>query len=582
MNPGRSRKASQLTLLALALSLAANASGSESDYTIPWRQDRPPNEPYSPQEAVRKMTVPEGFTVELVASEPDIVNPIGMSFDDRGRIWITESVEYPRKPAGVGRDRVRIIEGTRSDGRAEKVTVFAEGLNIPTGVAVGFGGVWVLNAPDLLFLREKDGKEASREVVLTGFGRTDTHELPNSLTWGPDGWLYGLNGVFNQCRVRSNNGKEYQFNCALWRVHPRTHEFQIISEGTSNPFGVAWDSEGSAIVEACHWANDHLFHFVETGHYQRQAGTFPPFTIPLGSITDHGHQKTAYCGITFLDTDAYPPQFRERICVGNIHGGAINVDRLQRDGATYLAKGEADLLNGNDAWFMPVALKIGPDGCLYVLDWYDRYHCSQDAARDPEGVDRLRGRLYRLRYGPAVPVPKFDLAQENDDKLTARIASPNIYFRETAQRLLTERLVTRANGESTNLRTRLEGLVIDPAAQKPARLHAFWSLIGSGALDPSFHQKMLASDDASFRAWAVRAAGNFHRVAPSIRERVAALSGDAAPDVQLQVAIACRKIDGCDTLLVLVNVLNHCGQDKLIPAIVWPNLHPLLETKAIR
>src|SRR5882672_6048951 len=160
-------------------------------------------------------------------------------------------------------------------------------------VAIGCGGVWVLNAPDLLFLRERDGKEASREVVLTGFGRTDTHELPNSLTWGPDGWLYGLNGVFNQSRIRSNNGQEYKFNCALWRVHPRTREFQIVSEGTSNPYGLAWDSEGSAIVEACQWANDHLFQFVETGHYQRQAGAFPPFTIPIGSITDHGHQKTA-------------------------------------------------------------------------------------------------------------------------------------------------------------------------------------------------------------------------------------------------------------------------------------------------
>src|SRR5207302_4433590 len=180
--------------------------------------------------------------------------------------------------------------------------------------------------------------------------------------------------------------------------------------------------------------------------YQRQAGAFPPFTIPIGSITDHGHQKTAYCGIAFLDTDAYPSQLRERIVVGNIHGGALNVDRLQRDGATYLAKGEADLFTANDAWYMPVSWKIGPDGCLYILDWYDRYHCSQDAARDPEGVDRLRGRLYRLRYGAAAPVSKFDLGKESDDKLIARLGSANVYFRESAQRLLTERLTSNALG----------------------------------------------------------------------------------------------------------------------------------------
>src|SRR5262245_11252755 len=568
-----------ILVLTLALCLKPEAWSADSEGVTPWRQDQPPNAAYSPPEALRRMTVPTGFTVELVASEPDIVNPIAMTFDDSGRIWITESIEYPRKPAGVGRDRVKILEDTDQDGRANQVSVFAEGLNIPTGVAVGYGGVWLLNAPDLLFLREKKGKESSREVVLTGFGRTDTHELPNSLTWGPDGWLYGLNGVFNQSRVRSNNGKEYQFNCALWRVHPRTHEFQVVCEGTSNPYGLGWDSEGSAIVEACHWANDHLFHFVETGHYQRQAGTFPPFTIPLRPITDHGHQKTAYCGIAFLDTDAYPPQFRERVVVGNIHGGALNVDRLQRDGATYLAKGEPDLLNGNDAWFMPVALKIGPDGCLYILDWYDRYHCSQDAARDPEGVDRLKGRLYRLRYKETPRAPQLDLARETDDQLIARLASGNIFLRETAQRILTERLASAPR----ELRAKLEALVLSgatTAGERKARLHALWALIGGGALEPAFHLKLLTHSEPAYRAWGVRAAGNFGEVSAAVRRKVAELAADPTPDVQLQVAIASRKIKGFDALPVLYDVLAHCGQDKLIPSITWNNLHPLLETQS--
>jgi putative heme-binding domain-containing protein len=558
---------------------------SRGDEVIPHRQDRPPNQPYSPAEAQAKMTVPKGFRVELVASEPDIVNPIAMAFDDRGRIFVTESVEYPRKPAGPGRDRVKILEDRDGDGRTEHVTVFADGLNIPCGVAVGYGGVWVLNAPDLLLLREKDGKEISREVVFTGFGRADTHELPSSLTWGPDGWLYGLNGVFNPSEIVDKNGKRHRFTCALWRYHPRTREFQVFAEGTSNPYGIAWDAEGSAIIEACHWANDHLFHFVETGIYNRQAGAYPPFAMKIGSITDHSHQKTAYCGIVNLDTDAFPAQYRERIVVGNLHGGCLNVDRLTRDGATYLAKAEPDLLSGNDVWFMPVALKIGPDGSLYVLDWYDRYHCSQDAARDPGGVDRLKGRLWRLRYGETPRAEKFDLATESNDQLVARLSSGNIYFRETAQRVLNERLSDedRCTDLATiTLQSTLEKLVLDEAASRKTRLHALWSLIGGDALHAPLHEKLFQHNDATFRAWAVRAAGNQGKVAPAVRDAVVNLARDPSPDVQLQVAIASRKLDGCDALAVLVDVLADCGHDKLMPAIVWQNLHPLLETDAAR
>jgi glucose/arabinose dehydrogenase len=328
---------------ALSFCLLCGALCAGEPQVIPHRQDRPPNQPYTPEEALAKMTVPEGFAVELVASEPDLVNPIAMTFDDRGRIWVTESIEYPRKEAGPGRDRIKIFEDTQGTGRADKVTVFAEGLNIPTGIAVGYGGVWVLNAPDLLFLKEKDGKEISREIVVSGFGRTDTHELPSSLTWGPDGWLYGLNGVFNHSRVTSR-GKTFDFTCALWRVHPRTREFQVVCEGTSNPWGLAWDPEGAALVSACHWANDHVFHFVETGYYQRQAGAYPPFAMPIGSITNHSHQKTAYCGLAYFDSDAYPQRYRGRLYMGNIHGGCINVDVLRRDGSTYISDAEPDFL----------------------------------------------------------------------------------------------------------------------------------------------------------------------------------------------------------------------------------------------
>jgi putative membrane-bound dehydrogenase-like protein len=557
--------------LAVILLAALGPSGAQKPRPAerpPHGQDAVPGPALSPAEAIKKMKVPPGFTVEVVASEPDLVNPVAMTFDERGRVWVTESLEYPRASPGKGRDRIKVID-IGPDGKASRVSVFAEGLNIPSGIAVGHGGVWVANAPDILFYKiGPDGKAAGRpEVVVSGFGRSDTHELPNSLVWGPDGWLYGLNGVFNYSHVR-HRGKDFRFTCALFRIHPRTRDFQLFCEGTSNPWGVAFDPEGSAFVSAC--VIDHLWHLTETGYYIRQGGPYPPFTWKLPSIVRHRHQKAAYCGLHYFDSDAYPAAYRDRLYMGNIHGGCVNVDVLRRDGATYAATPAPDFLTANDPWFMPVAQKTGPDGSLYVLDWYDRYHCYQDAQRDPRGIDRLRGRLYRVRYKDTPRAGPFDLAKEPDEKLVERLASPNVYFRDLSQRLLSERA-------SPGLRGKLQKIVLDGKAPRKARLHALWALVGGGPLEPGFHRTLLAHADPGFRAWGVRAAGNAGKVDAAVRAKVVALAHDPAPDVLLQVAIAARKLGGVAAVPVLVEVLAQCGDDRLIPAIVWQNLQPLLE-----
>jgi putative heme-binding domain-containing protein len=495
-----------------------------------------------------------------------------MTFDERGRIWVTESLEYPRHSAGPGKDRIKILEDTDGDGKVDRVTVFADGLNIPSGIAVGHGGVWVANSPDILFYKiGPDGKVAGKpEVVVSGFGRFDTHELPNSLTWGPDGYLYGLNGVFNKSVV-AQNGREFDFTCALFRINPRTREFQLFCEGTSNPWGVAWDPEGSAFVSAC--VIDHLWHLAESGYYLRQGGPYPPFTWHLGSIVGHRHQKAAYCGLHYFDSDAYPPEYRGKLYMGNIHGNCVNCDELTRDGSSYLARPRPDFLTANDAWFMPVVQKTGPDGCLYVLDWYDRYHCYQDAGRDPAGIDRLRGRLYRVRYKDTPRAPRFDLSRETDEQLIGRLHSPNVYFRDLAQRLLGER-------NTPAVRAGLRRLVLDGSAPRKARMHALWALVGTGELEVDFHRALLAHPDPGYRAWGVRAAGNFGRVDPAVRARVVELARDASPDVRLQVAVAARKVEGVEPLPVLLEVLAASGGDRVIPAVVWQNLHPLLEDRA--
>src|SRR5262245_12917358 len=525
------------------------------------------------------MKVPEGFKVELVASEPDLVNPVAMTFDEKGRIWIAESLEYPRRQSGPGKDRIKVVEDTDGDGKADKFTVFAEGFNIPSGIAVGYGGVWVANAPDILFIPDKDGDakpDGNPQVIVTGFGRDDTHELPNSFTWGPDGYLYGLNGVFNRSRVKyAKENPNFQadhpgwdFTCALWRIDPRKRTFEIFCEGTSNPWGVAIDSEGSFFVSAC--VIDHLWHLAETGYYHRQGGPYPPFTWKLDSIVKHQHQKAAYCGIHWFDSDAYPEQFRGKLYMGNIHGGCINVDKLRRDGSSYFATGEPDFLTANDAWFMPVGQETGPDGCLYILDWYDRYHCYQDANRDPNGIDRLKGRLYRIRYKDSPRAAGFDLSKESDQQLIGRLNAGNDFIRNTSQRLLSERA-------SKGTVAKLQQIALDASAPRRQRLHALWAAIGAGNSDPAFQLNVLKDKDATFRAWGVRSLGNQQTVSAAATAAIEALTNDLSPDVKLQVAVAARKISGLAPLPLLVDVLAKCGDDKVIPHVVWQNLHPLLE-----
>lgn len=585
---------------------------------IPHAQDKPPNEPRDPQTAAKMMTVPEGFTVEVVASEPDIVNPVAMAIDEKGRFWITESVEYPRKSPGPGRDRVKILEDTDGDGKADKFTVFLDGLNIPSGVQVGHGGVWIANSPDILFVpdADRDGvPDGPAQVVVTGFGRTDTHELPNSLTWGPDGWLYGLNGVFNHSHVKySPENPNYEkaggekhlgwpLTCAMYRIHPRTREFQVFCEGTSNPWGIAFNDEGDAFISAC--VIDHLWHLVETGYYHRQGGPYPPHTWKIESIVKHKHQKAAYCGITWFDSDAYPEKYRRKLYMGNIHGGCINVDRIERNGSTYAGFGEPDFLTANDAWFMPVVQKTGPDGSLYVLDWYDRYHCYQDANRDPAGIDRLKGRLYRVRYKETPRKTGFDLARESDDTLIELLGNPNVWTRETAQRLLQER------NKATNEK-QLVDLVLAKATEEPQRRHALFAAMGHDLITMEKWQNIAIAGslfnaaDPVLRAWAIRLLtnqglpelnrpGSVDSMDSDLGGLVLDALGDAAPQVRLQGLIYVTELsrDRQSYLAfddALLEAVRHCGDDALLQRTAWqaikaygaryPRILPLFLTDA--
>ena len=549
---------------------------------IPRRQNQPPGPPLTPQQALEKMVVPDGFKVELVASEPDLMNPVAMAFDDRGRIYVTESFEYPRREPGPGRDRIKILEDTNGDGRVDSVKIFAEGLNIPSGIAVGHGGVWVANAPDLLFLEDTDGddKADKQTVVVTGFGRDDTHELPNALTWGPDGYLYGLNGVFNRSIVKQN-GNTFDFTCAMFRIDPATHRFELFCEGTSNPWGITFDHEGEAFISAC--VIDHLWHLTESGYYHRQGGPYPPHTWKIDSIVRHKHQMAAYCGIEFFDSPAYPANFRDKLYMGNIHGGCINVDSVARTGSTYQGTGHPDFLTANDVWFMPVAQKVGPDGCLYILDWYDRYHCYQDANADPKGVDRGHGRLYRVVYEKRPEIEYTDLSKLNHSQLIDLLVHPNIFYRQRASVILAERLQSRDDDEAKQTVAAMVSRLL--SSPKPESIQLLATTLSLRNVDTDRICRLAEhfKDQPDALAWCVRSMGerlkesDLKGAIEPCKQLLTTAASSSDPRVRLQAAIAAGKLspDHHATLSptkTLIDVLHGSVDDGLLPKIVWQNL----------
>src|SRR5882672_1462937 len=432
----------------------------------------------SPEETRKKIQVPPGFEVRLFASEPEVVNPVAMTWDERGRLWVVELYEYPKgAPKGEkGRDRIKILEDTDADGKADKVTVFTDGFSLATGLALGNGGVYVGAAPDLYFLEDTDGDDKADKTttLLTDFGMEDRHELLNGFAWGPDGWLYMTHGVFTHSKVSDPNAHDpdgfgVQMDAALARYHPRTKKFEVFADGTSNPWGVDWNERGDAFVSAC--VIQHLFHMAPGGQYNRQGGTWAnPYgyvgdlpTKGLPAIVDWRHFRAAHAGICIYQGDQWPAEWRGLVMLGNIHQSALNCDRLIPVGSTYKAEKESTLLGpageallaktrekipkgedwkfvgpGNflvskDPWFRPVSTQTGPDGAMWVMDWYDKYPCYQNAQADPDGVDREHGRIWRVVWtgdqpGKAVPSrPQRDmnLAKLGTEELAGLLESRN-------------------------------------------------------------------------------------------------------------------------------------------------------------
>lgn len=505
----------------------------------------------SPDEAQKKFTLLDGFEMRLFAAEPMVVNPIAMTWDERGRLWVLEAYEYPlgAKDGEKGRDRIKILEDTDADGVADKVTVFADGMSLATGMVFGNGGVYVGQAPDLLFLKDTDGDDKAdvRQVLLTGFGMQDRHELLNGFAWGPDGYLYMTHGVFTFSNVHEPGAPAdsgVAMNAAVGRFDPVTKRFEVFADGTSNPWGVDFDERGNAFVSAC--VIDHFFHLAAGGLYDRQAGhpAFPYAYELLPSIVDHRHKMAAYCGVNIYQGNQYPAEYHGKALMGNIHDNSIHADALSDVGSSFRASKWKDFVRANDGWFMPTSVKTGPDGAIWISDWYDKYPCYQNAQADPAGVDRVYGRIWRVVYTgddkgkpvPSRPSVDMNLDKLDNNQLIELLANDNIWQRRQAQRLLNERLRGQSGGAPGRL---VQMFTSGPNVS--ARLAALWTLHGTGTLTEDMLDQAANDNEAAIRTWAARLTGERQVLSEVVADRVVKLAGDPDPEVRLAAATAVRQ-----------------------------------------
>jgi putative membrane-bound dehydrogenase-like protein len=549
-----------------------------------------------PQKAAEAMTVAPGFTVQVFAAEPDVVQPVAMTIDDRGRIWVAEAVTYPKRaPEGQGKDRILIFEDTNGDGRFDKRTVFADNLNLVSGIEVGFGGVFVGASPYLMFIPNKDDKAGEPQILLDGFHYEDTHELLNSFTWGPDGWLYGCHGVFTHSVVGKPGTPAEQrvkINAGVWRYHPTKQIFEVFGEGTSNPWGLDFNDNGQCFITAC--VVPHLFHIVQGGRFTRQAGQhFNPYTYKdITTVADHLHWNNAakdqwaannrsdafggghaHAGAMIYLGGLFPEQYRDQIIFGNIHGNRLNNDLLERQGSGFVGHHGKDFLLANDKWSRPISEHYGPDGSVYLIDWYDKQACH---LTNPEVWDRSNGRIYRITYNNAKSSP-VDLTKMSNAELVKLQTNPNEWYVRHARRILQER-------KGVDAIPLLTAMLSD--AKKPTEhLRALWALNAVGGIDDPLLMSELKNPNEYARAWAIQLAAENHSVSAGLLSQFVSLSAnDPSPVVRLYLASAVERLPLDQRWDIVANLVKHNedATDHNLPLMYWYALEPLAAASPTR
>jgi putative heme-binding domain-containing protein len=548
--------------------------------------------PTQPDKALNNFRLPDDLIMDLILSEPDIVQPVELSFDHRGRLWVVQYHQYPyplglkvtsvdnflrvrfdkvpvAPPGGLkGADKISIFEDTDGNGTYDKSTVAIEGLNIATSVLTGRGKIWVLNPPYLLSYDDFDSDglpDGEPKVHLSGFGLEDTHAVANSLRWGPDGWLYGAQGSTTTANISSSVSKNIAFSGqVIWRYNIDTKVFEVFAEGGGNTFNVEFDSKGR--LYSGNNGSDRGPYYKQGGYYPRSLGKHGPYTNPytfgnLDNMELEGEKIRFTHSLIRYEGGELPEVYEGKMIAVNPLLNYVQLSRFEPKGSSFKNIDERKIIETNDHWFRPVNIKAGPDGAVYIADWYD----SRLSHVDPRDTwHKSSGRIYRLRAkGSKTAFPSFDLSKLTNSQLIEQLGNKNKWFRQ-------QTLLQFANRKDKSIVPRLIDILKSDNPQ--LSLEALWAINASGGFNDELARIGLSHSDKYVREWTVRLIGDKRKISSAIAQKLATMAAiESSSSVRSQLAATAKRISGIYAIPILKNLIkNHDDSDDPdIPLLIW-------------
>lgn len=572
----------------------------------------------TPAEVCKTAKLPPGFELQAFASEPDIQNPIAITTDARGRLWVAENYTWAGADAGDFdsklRDRVVILEDTDGDGKHDKRTVFFDKATRLTSLEVGMGGVWLMCSPQLLFIPDRnrnDVPDGPPEVVLDGFDIAQvSHTVANGLKWGPDGWLYGRQGILGTSKVGTPgtaDDKRFAINTGIWRVHPTTHKCETVMHGMTNPWGFDYDAYGEMFV--INTVIGHLWHVIPGGRTERMFGTdFNPHAYQLLSqVADHVHWHTseswndvdmgvtdrtsaaggghAHTGLMIYQGNNWPADYQGRVLTLNLHGRRLNTDNLIEKAVGYTATHNHDMCFIADPFFRGMDIIAAADGSAFIADWSDTGECHEMG-----GVHRTSGRIYKLKFGTTPGNKPFDLTSLSDEELAKLQTHKNDWHARQSRRVLQER-AARGTLNTAAVRKRLLAIFND-TAEPVNRCRALWALVTSQCVDTAWLLDRLDDRNEHVRVWAIRflIEGATESNAADRHALVNRLSQMAASDqsglVLLYLASTLQKLPVEERWPIAQALLSRAeptfNTDRTLSIMIWLGIEPLVASEPSR